>query len=102
MYARLAFAVAIRNQPDILLLDEVMSVGDEGFRAKSVKTMEGILEDAGTIVIVSHGLGRMKDLCARVAWLDKGKIRMIDEPGPVIRAYRRYLGIDPSPADDEG
>ena len=101
MFARLAFAVAIRNEPDILLLDEVMSVGDEGFRAKSVKTMEGILEQAGTIIIVSHGLGKMKDLCSRVAWLDRGKIRMIDEPGPVIRSYRRFLGVDASPPDDD-
>jgi teichoic acid transport system ATP-binding protein len=101
MFARLAFAVAVRNQPDILLLDEVMSVGDEGFRAKSVKTMEGILEQAGTIIIVSHGLGKMKDLCSRVAWLDKGKIRMVDEPTPVIRAYRKFLGIDQSSSDED-
>ncbi len=100
MYTRLAFAVAIRTNPDVLLLDEIMSVGDEGFRAKSIETMSGILENAGTIVIVSHQLGRLAKLCNRLAWLEKGKVRYVGPPGPVIRAYREYLGVQDPAGDD--
>jgi len=100
MYSRLAFAVAIQTNPDILLLDEIMSVGDEEFRAKSIETMNEILRNAGTTVMVSHALGRLAKLCNRLAWMDRGRVVMIGEPPMVIRAYRDALGVEDSNGDD--
>lgn len=94
MYSRLAFAVAMQSRPDILLVDELFSVGDQRFRAKSAETMEQILHDAGTIVMVSHSLGRMSKFCDRVAWIDKGKVQKVGEAAEVIEAYQVFSGVD--------
>jgi len=102
MYQRLAFAVAIQSRPSMLLLDESLSVGDEGFKQKSKAKMEEILSESGTIVLVSHGMGRLQTFCDRVAWLDEGKLVRIGDPERVIRAYRSHLGvIAPEVEDDD-
>lgn len=88
MFSRLGFSIAMHLDPDILLLDEVMSVGDQGFREKSRKATLEMLERTGTMVMVSHSLGTVKELCSRTAWLDQGKIRMIGPSEEVIEAYR--------------
>ena len=94
MAQRLAFSVAMRTRPDILLLDEVLSVGDEAFKAKSTATMEGILEASGTIVLVSHNLPRLLRMCNRFAWLDQGKLMAIGEPASIVEQYRAHIGVD--------
>ena len=88
MFSRLAFAVGMAIEPDILLLDEILAVGDEAFREKSLQTMRDLLEDAGTIVFVSHALASVEEFCDRTMWLDRGQIRMLGESAEVVDEYR--------------
>ncbi len=88
MQSRLAFAIATFNAADILLVDEVLAVGDESFKQKSLATMRHLLENAGTIVMVSHALGTVQEFCDRVMWLEDGSIRQIGDPAAVVGAYR--------------
>ena len=88
MFSRLAFAVAMAIEPDIMLLDEILAVGDEEFKAKSMQTMTDLLANAGTIVFVSHTLGSVEEFCDRTMWLDGGKIRSLGESGAVVEQYR--------------
>lgn len=88
MQSRLAFAIATFNAADILLVDEVLAVGDESFKQKSLATMRQLLENAGTIVMVSHALGTVQEFCDRVMWLEEGSVRQIGEASAVVGAYR--------------
>jgi teichoic acid transport system ATP-binding protein len=88
MFSRLAFAVGMALEPNILLLDEVLAVGDESFRTKSMATMKELLAKAGTIVFVSHALPNVAEFCDRVLWLEDGKVRMIGEANAVVEAYQ--------------
>ncbi|MEA3511123.1 MAG: ABC transporter ATP-binding protein, partial [Actinomycetota bacterium] len=72
MFSRLAFSVAMAIEPNIILLDEVLAVGDESFRGKSMATMKSLLDNAGTIVFVSHSLPNVIEFCERSVWLDHG------------------------------
>jgi ABC-type polysaccharide/polyol phosphate transport system ATPase subunit len=87
MKARLGLAVASAIQPDILLVDEVLGVGDPNFREKSMERILGMVEDAGTVVIVSHSFALMKKICSRMVLIHKGKILSEGEPESVISAY---------------
>jgi lipopolysaccharide transport system ATP-binding protein len=89
MFARLAFSVSMHLDPDILLLDEVLAVGDAEFREKSMGTMKELLERSGTIVFVSHALPQVADFCDRAMWLAHGRVQMIGEAGEVVAAYKR-------------
>ena len=71
MFVRLGFAVAAHVEPDVLLIDEVLSVGDESFQRKSAERIDQFRRDGRTIVFVSHGLGQVQQLCRTVAWIDK-------------------------------
>ncbi len=88
MFVRLGFAVAANVEPDVLLIDEVLSVGDENFARKSAEKIDQFRRDGRTIVFVSHGLDSVESLCETVAWLDHGEIRMIGPAAEVISAYR--------------
>lgn len=88
MFSRLAFSVSMHLDPDILLLDEVLAVGDADFRAKSMRSMKELLDRSGTIVFVSHALPQVADFCDRAMWLEVGKIRMIGPAEDVVDAYR--------------
>lgn len=88
MFSRLAFSVSMHLDPDILLLDEVLAVGDADFRDKSMGTMKELLDRAGTIVFVSHSLPQVADFCDRAMWLDHGRIRMIGDAGEVVESYK--------------
>jgi len=90
MYARLAFSVAMHLDPDILLLDEVLAVGDESFREKSMDSMRSLLGRSGAVVVVSHNLPRVRDLCDRVMWLHRGKIRAIGDAETVVDTYQEW------------
>lgn len=98
MRARLAFSLVAHTQPDILLLDEVMSVGDAGFREKSLAKMHEVIERAGTIVIVSHDPAFLQSFCSRVAWVNAGRLEVIGNPKEVIDRYRASLTQPPSVA----
>jgi len=88
MRARLAFATALQINPDILLVDEILSVGDIGFKEKSYKAFLSFKERGKTIVYSSHNLGALPELCDRVILLQKGKVVMIDNPARVIEKYK--------------
>ena len=89
MVARLGFSVAAHLDPDILLIDEILAVGDAHFQAKCHERLMGFRRQGTTFVIVSHGLEEIRMLCDRVIWLEAGKIAMQGEPGEVIAAYSK-------------
>jgi ABC-type polysaccharide/polyol phosphate transport system ATPase subunit len=93
MYGRLGFSVAVNMQPDILLIDEALSVGDARFRRKSFRRMRQLCREDRTILLVSHALGSIEKLCDECIWLDKGELRMWDEPSAVVEAYTEFLGV---------
>lgn len=87
MYMRLAFSVAINVNAEILLIDEILSVGDEHFQEKCFQKIEGLKSEGKTIVFVTHGLGSVKRFCTRTIWLHNGKIEMDGLPETVINSY---------------
>lgn len=88
MFVRLGFAVAVNVDPDVLILDEVLSVGDEAFQRKSAERIEQFRRDGRTIILVSHGLGSVEQLCDSAAWLDHGQIKAVGPAADVISEYR--------------
>ena len=93
MYGRLAFAVAVTMEPEILLIDEALSVGDARFRKKSFRKMRQLCSEDRTILLVSHALGSIKELCDQAIWMHKGELRMWDEPDAVVDAYTEFLEV---------
>jgi ABC-type polysaccharide/polyol phosphate transport system ATPase subunit len=93
MYGRLAFAVAVTMDPDILLIDEALSVGDARFRKKSFRRMRELCSQDRTIILVSHALGSIKELCDAAIWMHKGELRMWDDPDSVVDAYTEFLEV---------
>ena len=91
MKARLAFSSAIQVNPDVLLVDEILSVGDEAFRDKSFKEFMKFKKNKKTIIYATHNLARLKFLCNRVLLIDHGKIIMEGEPVEVIKKYRELI-----------
>lgn len=87
MYARLGFAIATEVRPDILIVDEVLSVGDYRFQEKCTKRIQSMIKEGTTVIIVSHEIKIIKKMCNRVAWLEHGKLRDVGEAGRVCREY---------------
>jgi len=96
MYVRLGFAVAVHTEPDVLLVDEVLAVGDEAFAHRCLRRIEELLAAGRTLLFVSHALDLVEDLCDRVLWLDGGRARLLGSPRRVVDAYRQAV------AEDEG
>jgi ABC-2 type transport system ATP-binding protein len=88
MSARLGFAVATDIQPDVLVVDEILAVGDESFRRKSNARINQFRERGTTILLVSHAMETIQNMCQRAAWIDQGALRALGEPKDVIEAYR--------------
>lgn len=93
MYGRLAFSVAVHMDPDTLLIDEALSVGDARFKRKSFAKMRELCAESRTIVLVTHALGSVRELCHEAIWLHKGRLAMCDEPDKVVEAYTRFLDV---------
>lgn len=89
MRARLHFSIATAVLPEILLIDEALSVGDEDFRIKSEKRIKSLTEGSGTVFLVSHSLQSIIDTCSRAIWMDAGEFMMDGEPETVIAAYKK-------------
>jgi ABC-type polysaccharide/polyol phosphate transport system ATPase subunit len=89
MWARLGFAVATDVKPDILIVDEVLSVGDEAFQHKSAARMQEFRHHGVTLLIVSHNMATIEENCHRVAWLHHGQLIQVGKPAEIIRAYRQ-------------
>lgn len=88
MWARLGFAVATDVKPDVLIVDEVLAVGDESFQRKSAARMQEFRDRGATILFVSHQMALIEAMCHRAAWLDHGQLRAIGPVREVIQAYR--------------
>ncbi len=101
MFGRLAFSVAVNMEPDILLIDEALSVGDARFKQKSFDKMRELCRDAGTIMIVSHALNSVSELCDEVLWMHRGEIAMRGDPQTVINGYKEFLDVRESDVADE-
>lgn len=91
MYMRLAFSVAIHVNADILLIDEILAVGDHSFQTKCFEKLRQIKQQGTTIVIVSHSLGQIEEICDRSIWINQGKIMMDGEPKTVHEEYIKNL-----------
>lgn len=89
MVARLGFSIATMIEPDILLIDEILSVGDKEFRDKARKKMEQLMKKARVIVIATHNTATITDLCNKVIWLHKGRIRATGSPSDIIYMYEQ-------------
>jgi len=90
MYLRIAFSVAIHMDPKLLLIDEILAVGDEAFQKKSKEALLRLIKGGVTTILVSHNLPAIKEICDRAIWLDEGRIREEGEPERVVEEYLRY------------
>ena len=93
MLSRLAFSISMHLLPDILLLDEVLAVGDAGFREKSLGAMQDLLVRGGTVMVASHSLQMVVEMCDRVIWLERGRVRGLGPAPSVVEAYRRAPAV---------
>jgi homopolymeric O-antigen transport system ATP-binding protein len=93
MYLRLAFAVAAHVEPEILLVDEVLAVGDADFQRRCLGKMEDLRSGGRTIVFVSHNLGAISQLCDRTAWLDHGQVLELGPSETIVERYLRSVGM---------
>lgn len=98
MYSRLAFAVAIHMEPDILLVDEALSAGDARFKKKATEKMMSLVREARTMVFVSHALATLEEMCTEAIWLDKGRLMERGTPAEVVKAYSKFVDTPPSAA----
>jgi len=98
MYGRLAFSVAVNMTPDILLIDEALATGDAAFKEKSFDKMRQLCQDARTIVIVSHALGILNELCTSAMWLNKGEMLAYGEAQKVTDQYLDFLNVGKVPS----
>jgi ABC-2 type transport system ATP-binding protein/lipopolysaccharide transport system ATP-binding protein len=92
MAARLGFAVATDVRPDVLIVDEILGVGDEAFQRKCAARIQSFQEQGASILLVSHAMSAVENMCQRVAWLDHGEIKFIGSPAEAIQAYRSHQG----------
>ena len=87
MTARLGFAIATMNIPDVLIVDEVLAVGDYKFQEKSFARMESIIRSGATVMFVSHSVEQVKKMCNKALWLDHGEVKMFGDANEVCEAY---------------
>lgn len=93
MMARLGFAVATARMPDVLIVDEVLSVGDIAFQEKSAARIREFREAGATILLVSHSMAAVKKMCSRVAWLNHGKVMELGDAEQVVEKFEKYMSI---------
>ena len=93
MMARLAFSIASVVQPEILIVDEILAVGDVKFQQKSYKRMQELMSGGATVLFVSHDLDKIEEMCDHVLWLDKGKVKQYGDAKQVCDDYRKAQGI---------
>ncbi|MCF6093262.1 ABC transporter ATP-binding protein [Microaerobacter geothermalis] len=94
MRARLGFSIATQVDPDILIVDEILGVGDEQFRKKSSDKMMEMINSGKTVIIVSHSLNQIKQLTDKVIWLHKGEIKEIGETKSICSEYQKFMALN--------
>ena len=90
MVARIAFAIATIIKPDILIVDEILSVGDENFRQKCARKVNELREKGVTFVIVSHNMGQVKALCQKAIWIENSEVMAYGNVNEVCEKYQKY------------
>ena len=98
MYVRLGFSIAVNVDPDVLLVDEILAVGDEEFQRRCHQRFQELSASGRTVVLVSHALSTVADMCDHVAWLDRGRLAMVGRPQQVVDAYLTRLDFGTSSA----
>lgn len=102
MVARIAFAIATVTEPDLLIVDEVLSVGDYLFQQKCERRIQKMIENGTTVLIVSHDTNQIERLCNRALWIEKSKLRMVGDAQAVCAAYRNMQSPhDPAPEQSD-
>lgn len=101
MYVRLAFSIATSVDPDILIIDEALSVGDGAFARKSFDRIMRLKEKGATILFCSHSIYQIEALCTRALWLEKGVVRLMGDPSTVVARYQNFLDRDAAPQSIE-
>lgn len=101
MYVRLGFSVAINVDPEILMVDEVLAVGDEQFQQRCLEKFKQYRDEGRTVVVVSHALGSMRNMCDEVAWLDHGRLVEVGRPNDVVDEYQGASREDRLEVDDD-
>ena len=92
MHSKLAFSITAILETDIMLVDEVLSVGDARFKKKSFKKMKQLIKDANrTVVIVSHNMGTLRKLCDKILWINDGEMVMFGETEEVLPKYEEFM-----------
>lgn len=95
MYSKLAFSITVVLETDIMLVDEVLSVGDAKFKRKSLRKMKKLINDEDrTVIIVSHSLGTLRNLCQKILWINDGDFMMYGDVDETLDAYEAYMNDD--------
>jgi ABC-type multidrug transport system ATPase subunit len=94
LYARLGFSVAIHSDPDIVLVDEVLAVGDAAFRRRAIESLRQLIEAGKTVLFISHDMWNVRRLCDRILWMDRGRVRAYGSAGEIAERYMNEVNLD--------
>ena len=93
LYARLGFSVAIHSNPDIVLVDEVLSVGDLSFRRRALEALRQLINDGKTVLFISHDMWNVRRLCSQILWMEEGQVRAYGEAGDIAERYMNEINL---------
>ena len=93
LYARLGFSVAIHSNPDIVLVDEVLSVGDASFRRRALEALRGLISSGKTVLFISHDMWNVRRLCNRILWMEDGQVRAYGDAGEIAEQYMNEVNL---------
>lgn len=94
LYARLGFAVAIHSRPDIVLVDEVLSVGDAAFRRRALEALRGLIADGKTVLFISHDMWNVRRLCSEILWMENGAVKAHGAAGEIAERYMNEVNLE--------
>lgn len=93
LYARLGFSVAIHSNPDIVLVDEVLSVGDASFRRRALEALRGLIASGKTVLFISHDMWNVRRLCSQILWMEEGQVRAYGDAGDIAERYMNEVNL---------
>src|SRR5687767_154040 len=93
LYARLGFSVAIHSNPDIVLVDEVLSVGDAAFRRRAMEALRGLIAHGKTVLFISHDMWNVRRLCSEILWMDDGRVRAYGAAAEIAARYMNEVNL---------
>jgi ABC-type polysaccharide/polyol phosphate transport system ATPase subunit len=93
LYARLGFSVAIHSNPDIVLVDEVLSVGDLSFRRRALEALRQLINDGKTVLFISHDMWNVRRLCSQILWMEEGQVRAYGDAGDIAERYMNEINL---------